>query len=75
MAAFLLTRGASADAKDGQKSTPLHAAGDARVDSAELADHLVRHGSKVNARNRDGLTPLHLAAKVKRTLPVLLIIG
>ena len=48
-----------ANTQDMNKSTPLHLASrDGLLEDARL---FIDHGADVNARNMDGLTPLHLA--------------
>jgi len=53
----LLEAGATADAVDGDGSTPLH-----HADNALVAWELLKAGASVEVVNRDGDTPLHRSA-------------
>jgi len=55
MIEFLLQRGANIVPKDSQDNTPLHFAPSPKIAALLIAD--------INARNRDGETPLHNAVK------------
>ena len=55
----LLELGADVNAPGASIGTPLHAAADSK--NVENASKLLAHGADVDARNRDGLTPLELA--------------
>jgi len=57
----LLTLGANVNADADSIGTPLHAAADSH--KPKNAALLIAHGAKVNARNREGLTPLELALR------------
>ena len=48
--------GAQIDAKDNESLTTLHCA-----DNAEVAKYLYQKGAKIEAKNKDGQTPLHYA--------------
>lgn len=52
----LLHHGVNANARDGSRSTPLF-----YVKSSNAADLLIRAGADVNASDRNGNTPLHVA--------------
>jgi ankyrin repeat protein len=56
----LLTRGADANAADGDGATALHWA--VENDDAELAAALLKAGARARTENRHGIAPLHLAA-------------
>lgn len=53
LAALLLARGASVDARDGSGATPLH-----HARSAAMVELLVAHGASPHARTKDGVTVL-----------------
>ena len=55
-------------ARDETHSTPLHIASSKDKDSVFFVDLLIRHGADVNAPNRDGSTPLHMAASSRLAL-------
>ena len=55
-------------ARDDTHSTPLHIASSKDKRSAFFVDLLTRHGADVNTPNRDGLTPLHMAASSRLAL-------
>ena len=57
---LLAMKEAKADEADEQGNTALHLA--AQGDHRQICDVLMDHKEGVRARNRDGLTPLHLAA-------------
>jgi hypothetical protein len=57
----LLELGADVNANRASIGTPLHAAADGK--HADKAKLLLAHGARVDARNRDGLTPLELALR------------
>jgi ankyrin repeat protein len=63
--AWLLDKGADANATAGDGSTPLHSAAAAeKADPAavkEVVTLLLANGAKPNARDSDGRTPLHMA--------------
>lgn len=64
MAALLLERGASVNARDERGRTPLHMALTPRENQAEsrkVVELLLRAGAEVNARDSDQKTPLDLA--------------
>ncbi|NXO64452.1 ANKK1 protein, partial [Phainopepla nitens] len=58
---FLLGRGASVNSAAGCGCTPLLVAVQRRL--PELCCVLIEHGARVDAQERDGWTPLHLAAQ------------
>lgn len=53
--------GASINAKDAQKETPLHKAAAGGEKCEEVAQVLLSKGADVNAVNEKGLTPLDIA--------------
>ena len=55
-------------ARDDTHSTPLHIASSKDKKSAFFVDLLIRHGADINAPNRDGSTPLHVAASSRLAL-------
>lgn len=57
----LLELGADVNAVDSLMNTPLHAAAERK--HAEHATQLIARGANVDARNKDGLTPLGLALR------------
>ena len=61
----MVGRDGNIDAPDDQHNTPLHViagrSGNAERNALVMV-HLLEGGATVNARNRDGLTPLHVAA-------------
>lgn len=58
---ILLELGADVNASCNSIGTPLHAAADSK--HAENARQLLAYGARVDARNREGLTPLELALR------------
>ncbi|KAM0453791.1 hypothetical protein ACHAPV_008728 [Trichoderma viride] len=56
---FLLSQGASVQARDKHGDTPLHHA--ARTGQVGVAELLLNHGAHVEAENNEEETPLHLA--------------
>jgi ankyrin repeat protein len=65
LATTLLERGASVDALESWRETPLFEA--ARGESVEMIELLVRFKANVSARNLRGMTPLHAAARIGRS--------
>ena len=55
-------------ARDDTHLTPLHIASSKDKERAFLVDLLIRHGADVNAPNREGSTPLHVAASSRLAL-------
>ena len=53
---FLITKGATIDAKDKDEYTPLHFA--ARRGNTNIAELLIENGADTNAQNKYGYTPL-----------------
>ena len=55
-------------ARDDTHSTPLHIASSKDKESVLFVDLLIRHGADVNVPNREGSTPLHVAASSRLAL-------
>ena len=68
VAQALLDHGATVDARDAKKETPLRRAVNCR--QLEIVRLLVRHGADIRAADRRGVTPLEVArtAEMKRAL-------
>ncbi|MHB0937033.1 MAG: ankyrin repeat domain-containing protein [Armatimonadota bacterium] len=62
LARYMIRKGANVNARDKQRRTPLHLAGENdNFDARDGALLLIRAGADVNARDREGKTPLHSA--------------
>ena len=64
-ACLLLERGANAEARDREGSTPLHLA--SAFSDVHMVSMLAEHGADVKARDSEGGTALHTAAALSCT--------
>ena len=60
---LLLSKGANANSLNGDGQTPLHTAAGGLKDCHELCSILIEHKAKIDAVDKDGNQPLHLACK------------
>ena len=66
---FLVSEGASVNAKNGTSSPPLHGA--VLCSDIEIIEFLLSNGADVNAKNSEGWTPLYGAACKEGSIPIL----
>jgi hypothetical protein len=64
MVTILLAAGANPNLLDDEENTPIHWAfiSEAHADGAAVTAALIDAGANLNAQNKSGLTPLHIAA-------------
>ena len=66
VARFLVEKGAGINVQDNQGWSPLAKLVDQSADQPALVQYLLDHGANVNARLKDGRTPLRIAARLGR---------
>ena len=64
---LLVDCGADVNALNGDKQTPLHTAAGGEKDCPELCSMLLEHNAKIDAVDKDGNQPLHLACRKYHT--------
>lgn len=67
---FLIPLGIDVNASDSDGYTTLHRIADSNCNLSRLVDIMVLHGADINAKNKFGETPLHIAVKRENAILV-----